>query len=356
MADIKEFQIGSNVYQFKDESARNSISALQAAVGSPLVANLTADMTNQNKIYVYTGSETGYTAGHWYYYDGSDWTDGGTYQSHGIGAGTVNGQKLSDDLKEALLTIFEHVAFIDANGKTYYDELESVLYSGAVLLSINAVFNQGQNVIYDNSSLDDLKQYLTVTAYYDDNTTRTISNYTLTGTLSEGTSIITVTYHDKTTTFNVNITSYTNRMYYALSDGDLSLVTGAVSSDTTYGLVLDNNANRRSFFIGTGIHKVKYKVNTAYSDTEYYPIPVPQNATKWTVSITPTTQYLAIKGANYNAETDKYSWDYDSGWVQNSSTNEFEAGAYEFIFVTSKYNSSGNTYPTQPTELTILFE
>lgn len=44
-----------------------------------LTANSSADMTNQTAIYVYTGSETGYTFGHWYYYDGSDWFDGGVY-------------------------------------------------------------------------------------------------------------------------------------------------------------------------------------------------------------------------------------------------------------------------------------
>ena len=38
-------------------------------------------MTDVTKIYVYTGSESGYTAGHWYYYDGSSWADGGVYNS-----------------------------------------------------------------------------------------------------------------------------------------------------------------------------------------------------------------------------------------------------------------------------------
>lgn len=58
--------------------------ALIAAVGSPLVANTVSAMTDHTKIYVYTGSETGYTSGHWYYYDGSAWADGGIYQSTGL--------------------------------------------------------------------------------------------------------------------------------------------------------------------------------------------------------------------------------------------------------------------------------
>ena len=57
----------------------DNIRSLMSAVGSPLVASTAAAMTDENKIYVYTGSETGYTSGNWYYYNGSDWTSGGVY-------------------------------------------------------------------------------------------------------------------------------------------------------------------------------------------------------------------------------------------------------------------------------------
>lgn len=53
-------------------------------VGSPLKADTVSEMTDDTKIYIYTGSETGYTAGHWYYYNGSSWEDGGVYNSAGI--------------------------------------------------------------------------------------------------------------------------------------------------------------------------------------------------------------------------------------------------------------------------------
>ena len=36
-------------------------------------------MTDESAVYLYTGSETGYTAGNWYYYDGTAWTSGGQY-------------------------------------------------------------------------------------------------------------------------------------------------------------------------------------------------------------------------------------------------------------------------------------
>ena len=56
-------------------------SVRSGSYGAPLVASTVAGMTNTSRVYVYTGSETGYTAGHWYYYNGSAWADGGAYNS-----------------------------------------------------------------------------------------------------------------------------------------------------------------------------------------------------------------------------------------------------------------------------------
>lgn len=49
------------------------------ASGAPTPVSLASAMTDTSKLYVYTGSESGYTAGHWYYYNGSAWADGGQY-------------------------------------------------------------------------------------------------------------------------------------------------------------------------------------------------------------------------------------------------------------------------------------
>lgn len=57
------------------------VNALRTAVGSPLKASTVAQMTDTNKIYVYVGSESGYTNGNWYYWNGSAWTSGGVYNS-----------------------------------------------------------------------------------------------------------------------------------------------------------------------------------------------------------------------------------------------------------------------------------
>lgn len=52
----------------------------QAEMGAHLAPTV-ADFVNKDLIYVYTGSETGYTAGNWYYWNGSAWTSGGAYGS-----------------------------------------------------------------------------------------------------------------------------------------------------------------------------------------------------------------------------------------------------------------------------------
>ena len=72
-----------------DTALGNRITALQGAVGSPLIAATAAEMTDTSKIYVYTGSETGYTNGNWYYYNGSAWTSGGVYNSIAINTDTT---------------------------------------------------------------------------------------------------------------------------------------------------------------------------------------------------------------------------------------------------------------------------
>ena len=61
--------------------AENMETALKAFVGSPLTAATVSDMSDITKVYVYTGNESGYTFGKWYYYNGLEWTEGGEYNS-----------------------------------------------------------------------------------------------------------------------------------------------------------------------------------------------------------------------------------------------------------------------------------
>lgn len=118
------------------------------------------------------------------------------------------GGGLSDSAKAALITLLEKVAYIDDDGQQYLYDLEDALYN-RTLSSISAVFTQGSAVITPTTPLDDLKQYLVVTATYSDSTTRTVTDYTLSGALQVGQSTITVTYRTKTDTFVATVTSGT---------------------------------------------------------------------------------------------------------------------------------------------------
>lgn len=128
----------------------------------------------------------------------TEWISGGT-----------SGDGLTDEIKAALLQLAQKVAYIDEDGQDYYDALYDALYPPvppATLVSISAVYTQS-GTVYDTDTLDSLKTDLVVTAHYDDSTSAVVTTYTLSGTLTAGTSTITVSYGGKTTTFNVTVTS-----------------------------------------------------------------------------------------------------------------------------------------------------
>lgn len=112
---------------------------------------------------------------------------------------------MSQSAKNALLACFQNVAWKNANGNMYYTALENAL-NALTVRYITAVFEQGDEVFYPDDSLDSLKPYLTVTAYYDNGSSENVtSTCTLSGTLNVGTSTITATYQDKSATFEVDV-------------------------------------------------------------------------------------------------------------------------------------------------------
>lgn len=115
---------------------------------------------------------------------------------------------ITDEIKQALLQLAQKVAYVDANGEDYYDDLYHALYPGN-LVAISAVYDSTHQALVGDS-LDSLKPYLTVTAVYDDSSTMIVTNYTLSGSLSvAGSNIITVTYTegDQTEISQVSVTA-----------------------------------------------------------------------------------------------------------------------------------------------------
>lgn len=189
------------------------------AGGQPAAVTLASQMTNTSKIYLYMGSEGGYSYNHIYYWNGSAWIDGGAYGGGSTGSG------LTEDVKQALLDCFENVAWISDDGQTYVDALEAALYPPANLVSISAAYTQS-GTVYSTDSLDSLKSDLVVTAYYDNGTSSAVTDYVLSGTLAEGTSTITVTYGGKTATFSVVVSDLGVEWDYTEGESDkISLYT-----------------------------------------------------------------------------------------------------------------------------------
>ena len=126
-ADVIENYSGSTLAG-SAQSVKAAINGLNSKISalstSTTAASTVADMTDTSKIYVYTGSETGYTNGNWYYYDGSAWVSGGAFNAAGCDAALsdsstnavqnkiVNGA--IDDLKSAL-TIEKTLTMTEAN-------------------------------------------------------------------------------------------------------------------------------------------------------------------------------------------------------------------------------------------------
>ena len=92
--------------------------AISEKLGAPYAASTASGMTDRTRIYVYTGDESGYTKGNWYYHNGSGWVSGGVYNSVAVETdktltvsgkaadGEVVGQEI-DSLKESKVNYFD---------------------------------------------------------------------------------------------------------------------------------------------------------------------------------------------------------------------------------------------------------
>lgn len=246
-------------------------------------------------------------------------------------------------------------AFIEDQTQTQLVLFSAYLDLHGSVESIYATYTQTA-AITPFSSLDDLRNELVVKAVYQDGYEEVISDYTLSGTLSIGTSAITASYNGLTDTFSVSVT-----YKYALtfSEGDMQKLPYSAGYKAANGAYLNTNsvqANRRRCFVvnnGDRCLKTTSDDTTFVDNTDYYPIAIPPDATSVVISITPNTQYF---GATfYTLENGEYVSKLDPGWKHGSNTFTFTAGQYGYITLTSKYNSAGTTYPTEPSELSVTF-
>lgn len=107
----------------------------------------------------------------------------------------------------------------------------SVVVASATVTSIEATYTQG-GTVYNYNSLNSLKADLVVVATWSDSTTSTVSasDYTLSGTLAEGTSTITVSYGGKTDTFTVIVTGSAYTHYWDFTDSLTDTLSGVTAT------------------------------------------------------------------------------------------------------------------------------
>ena len=126
--------------------------ATKNMVGSPLVANTAADMTDHDRIYVYAGTEAGYTAGHWYYYDGS-WKDGGAYNASAPSNDSVRYDTAQSKSKAEKRQAIKNIGVYD-------DILQTVKVTsptttmGDISEVLTEVNTAGDHVLFDVSALN----------------------------------------------------------------------------------------------------------------------------------------------------------------------------------------------------------
>lgn len=132
------------------EEVQSTLEQARSFVGSPLVAETAAGMVDTDRIYVYTGSETGYTTGNWYYYNTgtSAWTSGGVYNAVAVDTDTTltiagkpaDSKKTGDEISQLKEELNDIDDILYPEGKT---STNSIVVEGAELIAANNYVDLG---------------------------------------------------------------------------------------------------------------------------------------------------------------------------------------------------------------------
>lgn len=141
--------VASEAAEQAAESATAAQGASEAAIsaaasiasGSPKVVTLASEMTDTDLIYLYEGTEEGYNANEWYYYDGAAWVSGGVY-----GGGVI-----SAAARSLLIYILQHASYEQTGMAAFITQLDTALRSGET--SYYNVSNNLVHVTSNNSAL-----------------------------------------------------------------------------------------------------------------------------------------------------------------------------------------------------------
>lgn len=265
----------------------------------------------------------------------------------------------TDTAKTALLDCLAHVAWSDGDGQEYCDALEAALYEN-VYPRIEATFAPGSHVVYTDDALSTLVPYLTVkllTSASDVGTVVPSTDYTLSGTLVAGQSVIWVSYNDLSTKFMLTAVDWYNQYEWSITNGLIRSRVGNLRNTADKVGIQTNNSQRMVMVTDRGLYPyVRYQDGVVLSE---YPIPVPDDAQSVTISIEPSSQWVLF-GTRYADDTNETytlsNIDYSGGYFEGSkSLNLPITGQKKYLTLVSKYDSAGTEYPTPPSNVTVLF-
>lgn len=237
-------------------------------------------------------------------------------------------------------TIYENATgrivptFIVFNGKdTFGDNSGGTVTPDnpeVTLSSISATYNGGNVAI--GTSVNDLTG-ITVTAYYSDGSTANVTGYALSGTITEGSNTITVSYGGKITTFTV--TGVLDATAYGIIRGSaITMYTGI-----GYGTVSQNATSRMTSLSTQNTPKLKYENGgTLTGETsDYAPIMLPKDATTITITCDGCIPSITL----WTTDGEVWTRTVDTGWMQsNGGTYTLPSdGEYTHYAVNFKPNS-----------------
>ena len=130
-----------------NENAQAAVTEARVNYGSPLIAEEAADMVDTNRVYVYTGTEYGYSNGNWYYYNGNTWTPGGVYTTDTSNwEGVVPMKAIVDVSKMVDRLSSDNIEYAIGQALTYSD----MIYIPAGTYDFNVALSQDCTIYLDD--------------------------------------------------------------------------------------------------------------------------------------------------------------------------------------------------------------
>ena len=253
--------------------------------GTPKPVSTVSSMTDTSTIYLYTGNESGYIAGNWYYYNGSEWVSGGVYGDLDID-NTLSVQGAAADSK----TVGDAIGDLDAL------ETED---NSSLVAAINEVLNTGGGgTVVSYSVTNTLKN---VTTSNHAVSVRENRSYSATLSLAQGATLSSVFV----SMGGVDITATAwNSATMAIS---IASVTGDIVIIAKANVIIEQTVT----WSGSGSDKTASPKIDASDYDVYYEIPFEEGASGLSGTAADGGNAVGFRTYLYNPEDDTYVGWYD---------------------------------------------